>query len=745
MNKLKILFLHLLLLVSFSAPAQESDIKSSYAWWTNDVAAEEPEGDPVTVVITSNASNPEAGTFTTTFTFSEAVENFTLSDTDVDGGIQNTLQTANNIVYTCTVTPIFGSDITISVPAAGCRSVATHVENSAATPLSVTVFDPTDLAALTFGLETDGAKKLNFTTDPRTVKSVTDISGDGIDPTAPGADYQNQPFYYKTGKYIGMNGEAKRLELTDDMAAYNSDQQGELVFLYQKVATNSGAYLLMTGQTSADNWFSILHAAGNAAVQPNNLQVRRTQGGNIAVGVNLPDLNWHLGSVRSDGSAWKIYLANGSGVPVEQSLTTTGSNAGHWFADLTTPTTSQIGSLRTSTTGRSANINLSCEFLFNAVLSDANRALLFKYIKTKYQDAFTFGTSEFNLALASDPHTGADKANGRNAITDGLTAIATNLPANNLTGILGDFFRNQGPVELSVPSDVNDGVENAAQLNSNSTILRSHIFECIGNHDYGAGNSNVYDRYIDIRGVNHTYSGNSFLNFPYAKTPFVGSSPYSYRIDIADNTCFVVMSDRNDYPYPVGFLNTLEAGGLPSGAIAKSHWEAIKAYMVAHPEKQYIFFSHHGPRNTTIWTPDNDGVDSGTHGSNGIAAGSGSYYTIRDEDLSSNENGTSQFLDWFRDNPDHHVIAWFFGHGHYAPGANYKTKENVFVQHGVFFQNIANWTQYHSGSASQIKVFDIQFSGRLMRSKMWSIINSPGYVAGEEYIVPMKMPIKITN
>src|ERR1044071_1018159 len=201
-------------------------------WYDHNNVTPGPEPDPLTVILTSNAGSPEAGVFTLTITFSEPTIGFKLHHLEISGGIQNTLQTSNNSVYTCEIIPEYDGDILIQIPA------GTISNNEASNLLSVSVFDPADISSIRFGLESFGAKNLNFSQDPRTVKTITDIAGN-VTPTAPGSDWQTQPFYDKKGRYIGINGEGKRLELTSDMSEFSSDQQGELVFLYQKQATNA--------------------------------------------------------------------------------------------------------------------------------------------------------------------------------------------------------------------------------------------------------------------------------------------------------------------------------------------------------------------------------------------------------------------------------------------------------------------------------------------------------------------------
>lgn len=90
-----------------------------------------------TVIVSSNAAQPVAtGTFTTTITFSEAVQNFVVGDITVSGASLSAFGTSNNIVFTATVTPTFTSDISISVGAGVCTDLSSN-PNSASNVLAV--------------------------------------------------------------------------------------------------------------------------------------------------------------------------------------------------------------------------------------------------------------------------------------------------------------------------------------------------------------------------------------------------------------------------------------------------------------------------------------------------------------------------------------------------------------------------------------------------------------------------------
>ncbi len=89
------------------------------------------------LTITSNASNPQSGAFTATFTFDEDVTGFDMSDITVGNGAASNFQTTSAKVYTATITPTSDGVVTIDVTFSIATDTAGNF-NNAATQLSVT-------------------------------------------------------------------------------------------------------------------------------------------------------------------------------------------------------------------------------------------------------------------------------------------------------------------------------------------------------------------------------------------------------------------------------------------------------------------------------------------------------------------------------------------------------------------------------------------------------------------------------
>jgi 6-phosphogluconolactonase (cycloisomerase 2 family) len=89
-----------------------------------------------TVVLTTTATAPVAGSFTVTATFSENVIGFEASDLIVGNGIASNFQTASATIYSATITPGAGSSTTIDV-ASGAASDGVGNDSAAAPQFSI--------------------------------------------------------------------------------------------------------------------------------------------------------------------------------------------------------------------------------------------------------------------------------------------------------------------------------------------------------------------------------------------------------------------------------------------------------------------------------------------------------------------------------------------------------------------------------------------------------------------------------
>jgi large repetitive protein len=94
-----------------------------------------------TVMISSDSAYVNSS-FTATFTFSEAVTDFTIDDIDTSSGTIDNFSTSSSSVYTADITPVSDGIVTVDVRADVATDLAGNPNNAADTPLSVT-FDTT--------------------------------------------------------------------------------------------------------------------------------------------------------------------------------------------------------------------------------------------------------------------------------------------------------------------------------------------------------------------------------------------------------------------------------------------------------------------------------------------------------------------------------------------------------------------------------------------------------------------------
>lgn len=96
---------------------------------------------PPTVTLSSNATDPVAGAFPVTATFSEGVTGFELGDFTVSNGTASNFNAVSATVYTATITPSADGAVTVNI-AAGVAQDAASNPNTAATGIGFT-FDGT--------------------------------------------------------------------------------------------------------------------------------------------------------------------------------------------------------------------------------------------------------------------------------------------------------------------------------------------------------------------------------------------------------------------------------------------------------------------------------------------------------------------------------------------------------------------------------------------------------------------------
>lgn len=314
----------------------------------------------------------------------------------------------------------------------------------------------------------------------------------------------------------------------------------------------------------------------------------------------------------------------------------------------------------------------------------------------------------------SCPHLNADITQGsQNNIEIAISQLQTEGLSFDLSFCAGDYDSQQDPPDVTTNASEGSTLVSALSNLTNIGLSQNLLDRIAGNHDAGDGEMDWFLRYIDPLGNNTAYSQ---VN-PKTDVVTMATNTWHSYYRVLGKFLFLYISDRNDLPYPYGRGGSVESGGHPSGTITLETWQWMQNVILNNTDKNIIVVTHQNPRNTTIGTGDGDGsigIGSNTHlhGESGIAAGSGSLYSIYDENTMTADSPTTAFLDFFEANPSHTVVLWCAGHSHGYLAETLNGKEEKYDIHGVSFINLQHLTRYHvptgrTPTHSMSKIFEV--------------------------------------
>lgn len=321
----------------------------------------------------------------------------------------------------------------------------------------------------------------------------------------------------------------------------------------------------------------------------------------------------------------------------------------------------------------------------------------------------------FHLWVISDAHVATDKAVSA-AIRNGMEftppaaypeSLASALRQSESGGDLGgppfrwdvalDLGDNAGLWDL--PDD-EQGREVARQFGVLKHHRREQIYSLAGNHDASPGNAPSsagrpanwwFRKWVDPMGENTETSGVDASRRPYVAK---GSwERYSFSVG---NIRVLMMSDRNDLPYPVGRREF--GGGSPAGAVTSDTWTWWKENVEAAKDEIVISCHHHMLRETTVASGDFEGVSKYPdgryrhgryHGVDGVPEGASYLYFVDDEPKAQ------RFERYLEQNPGA-VDLWLGGHTHTFPDDVVSGRGHVERKWGANFVNCAQLSKYHS-------------------------------------------------
>lgn len=321
----------------------------------------------------------------------------------------------------------------------------------------------------------------------------------------------------------------------------------------------------------------------------------------------------------------------------------------------------------------------------------------------------------FHLWVFSDAHVATDKAVSE-AIRNGMEFVPPAGYPESLANALrqSEFGDELGgpPFRWDVALDLGDnaglwdlpddrqGQEVTRQFGALRLHRREQIYSIAGNHDASAGDALSsrgkpknwwFRKWIDPIGENTSTSGVDSVRRPY---PVQGSwERYTFRVG---NLRFLMMSDRNDLPYPVGRKAT--GGGSPAGAVTGETFTWWQQQVEAAGNDIVISCHHHMLRETTVASGDFEGVSrypdgryrhGRYHGVDGAPEGASYLYFVDDEPKAQ------RFERYLAAHPGC-IDLWLGGHTHTFPGDIVNGRSHVERRWGTNFVNCAQLSKYHS-------------------------------------------------
>jgi hypothetical protein len=322
----------------------------------------------------------------------------------------------------------------------------------------------------------------------------------------------------------------------------------------------------------------------------------------------------------------------------------------------------------------------------------------------------------FHLWVFSDAHVATDKAVAA-AIRNGMEftppvgypeSLASALRQSEEGGELGGpSFRWDIALDLGdnaglwdIPDD-KQGEEVARQFSVLGNHSREHIYSVAGNHDASPGNAESsrgkpdswwFRKWVDPMGESTETSGVDNARRPY---PIEGVwDRYSFRVG---NILFLMMSDRNDLPFPVGRKES--GGGSPAGAVTEDTWRWWQDQVKNADDGTVIISCHHHMlRETTVASGDFEGVSQypdGTyrhgryHGVDGVPEGASYLYFV------DGQPKAQRFEHYLEKNPGA-VDIWLGGHTHTFPDDVVSGRSHVERKWKTNFVNCAQLSKFHS-------------------------------------------------
>lgn len=312
----------------------------------------------------------------------------------------------------------------------------------------------------------------------------------------------------------------------------------------------------------------------------------------------------------------------------------------------------------------------------------------------------------FRVWAAGDSHVPSDIRHGRESLAKAIRQSEGRV--EGAPGFDWDIMVDVGDLSASqFPPTDEDGEILVKQYRALKKHRREDVYNIPGNHDgvyYDQVPGSWFRKWADPFGENTEFSEVDALRRPY---PIEGNwERYKFQ---AGNIVFLMLSDRNSAPAPVGRGHSSERlkGGFPAGAVTRETFNWWKQQVEENQDKILVTACHHVLRDST--TRSGYGGGRGFHGASGGVEGSGYlYFIIENEDPDNFRYTTSEpgspgpfeiYLDEFQKEHGHPAIdLWIGGHSHaMEPMQVYEGKGLIEQRWGVTFLQASGLTKYHGG------------------------------------------------
>jgi hypothetical protein len=308
---------------------------------------------------------------------------------------------------------------------------------------------------------------------------------------------------------------------------------------------------------------------------------------------------------------------------------------------------------------------------------------------------------QFRLWAMGDAHVGTDIERKRESLADAIRQSEQGGKKGappfdwDIAINVGDFSGDQGP-----PKD-DEGREVVRQFAALTKHRREDFYDIAGNHDAsGQGEPTMawFRKWVDPLGENPAFSG---VDAARRRYPVTGTwERYEFRVG---NVLFLMMSDRNDLPQPMG---RGKRGGYPAGAVTRETFDWWRGRVEANRDAIIISAHHHMLRETTVGSGDWEGV---------LKKPDGSYeskYHGYQKDAGEAVEGAS-YLYFVGDQPkamafENYLAAhpgaidlWFGGHTHTNPDDQFNGRTHIERRWDVHFINCCALTRFHGAERSR--------------------------------------------